>query len=342
MTGPGAMRVLGLAAAAALIAVELPLWRPLLLAAVLAGTLSQLHERLASAVGGRRSLSAALVTAGVMLLLLAPIGFVAAVVVQQALAAIAFVSRTLEQHGLPGLLARLPTWLVPWVHSALAQGQRELGTELPDWPRLRQALGAGVVILGSASHLALMSALMLVAIFFLLRDGPALITWAEQAPSIAPGRVRQLLLELRRASKAVLGAQLASGVAQAIVATIGYALAGVPSPVVFGVLSLAASFIPIGGVSLVGVPLSVLLWLSGRHAWAIFLASWTVVLTGLIDNLVRPLVVRGGTNLPSGLVFFSLFGGLLAFGPIGVVLGPLALALFLSVNAMQRIQSPPT
>jgi predicted PurR-regulated permease PerM len=59
-------------------------------------------------------------------------------------------------------------------------------------------------------------------------------------------------------------------------------------------------------------------------------------LTGLIDNVLRPLLVRGGTHLHSGLVFFSLLGGLLTFGPVGIVVGPLVLALFLSVNAVQR------
>ena len=155
-------------------------------------------------------------------------------------------------------------------------------------------------------------------------------------PGHPPGRIRSLLLELRGVSRSVLGAQLGSGLAQAVVATIGYAIAHVPTPVVFGAVSLMASLIPVGGVSLVGVPLAVLLWLTGHTGWAIFLAAWIVLLTGLIDNVLRPLLVRGGTNLNGGLVFFALLGGLLAFGAIGVVVGPLSLALFLSVAAIQR------
>jgi predicted PurR-regulated permease PerM len=134
----------------------------------------------------------------------------------------------------------------------------------------------------------------------------------------------------------VLGAQLVSGLAQSVVATTGYAVAGVPHPLVFGVVSFVASFLPIGGVSLVGVPLAGLLWLTGRPGWALFLAIWTVLLTGLIDNVIRPLLVRGQKKLHDGLVFFALLGGLLAFGPIGIIVGPLSLALFLSVSAIQR------
>jgi len=339
MAVPSATRVLGWLSAAALVAVALPLWRPLLVAAVLAGALAHVHERLALAVGGRRSLSAALITVGGVLVLIAPLFFLIAVVVKEAFGAVAFVNRTLEQQGVPGLLAPLPHWLAGSVNDVLerwARTQRDLGSELVNWPHLRQAFGAAVAVIGSTTHLALMGALMLVALFFLLRDGPGLISWIERTPTMPPGRVRSLLHELRGVSKSVIGAQLGSGLAQSVVATIGYAIAGLPTPMVFGVVSLAASFIPIGGVSLVGVPLAVLLWLTGHPGWGIILAAWVVLLTGLIDNVLRPLLVRGGTHLHSGLVFFSLLGGLLTFGPVGIVVGPLVLALFLSVNAVQR------
>jgi predicted PurR-regulated permease PerM len=339
MERPNGTWILWLASALALIAVGLPLWQPLLLGAVLAGTLSPLHERLATAVGGRRSLSATLVTVGVVLLLLVPLFIMGVILVKEVLGAVGFVRNTLQQQGVPGLVARLPDWLAKWVNGELARGSRangDLSSELAQWPRVRQALGTAADIFGSTSHLVLMAVLMLLALFFLLRDGPTLIGWAERTPTMPPGRVRSILVELRVVSKSVLGAQLASGLAQAVVATIGYSIARVPDPLAFGLLSLAASMIPIGGVSLVGLPLAGLLWLMGRHGWAIFLALWTAILTGTIDNVVRPLVMRGGAHLPGGLVFFALLGGLLAFGPIGIVVGPLALALYLSVSAIQR------
>jgi predicted PurR-regulated permease PerM len=345
MAGPSATRVLRVVSAVALIAVGLPLWRPLLLAAVLAGTLSQLHERLAVAVGRRRSLSAVMIVVGVVLILLAPLAYIGVVVVKGALSAIAFVTHTLKEQGFAGLLAHLPEGVAQWVNDALAREtrtQRDLASELANWPRVREALGALAGVVGSTTRLALMAVLMLVALFFLLRDGPSLIGWLESSPAMPPGRVRSLLLELRDVSKSVVGAQAASGLAQAVVATIGYAVAGVPSPVVFGALSLAASFIPVGGVSLVGLPLAGLLWLRGHPGWAIFVALWTVLVTGLIDNVIRPLVVRGQTKLNGGLVFFSLLGGLLAFGLIGIVVGPLALSLFLSVGAIERREATTT
>jgi predicted PurR-regulated permease PerM len=332
--------VLTVASGLALVAVGLPLWKPLLLAAVLAGALSTAHERLARALGSRRGLSAALVTAGVVAVGLAPLAVVAVVVVKQAIRAVEFVHDRVQREGAGRLLAPLPDWLEREIERALAgspRGPHDLPGRLARWPGLRQALGALAALVGSTTRLALAVGLTLVALFFLLRDGPALIEWAEGGAAMPPGRLRALLLELRAVSRSVLGAQLVSGLAQAVVATIGYLAAGVPSPVLFGALSLAASFIPIGGVAaFVGAPLAGLLWLTGSPGRAVFVLLWTALLTGAVDYLVRPLVVRGGTKLPGGVVFFALLGGLMTFGPIGLIVGPLVLALFLSASAVAR------
>jgi predicted PurR-regulated permease PerM len=333
-------RFLAIASAVALIAVGLPLWKPLLLAAVLAGTLSAVHERLARALGSRRVLSAALLSIGVLLVLIGPLCVLAVVLVKETLRAIVFVRHTLERQGLGEVRSPLPAWVEHALRGALARwsrAQHDLPSELARWPHARQVVGVAAGMIGSMAHVALYAGLMLVAMFFLLRDGPALIDWAERTSPMPPGRLRALLLDLRGVSKSVIGAQLASGLAQATVATVGYLIAGVPAPLLFGVLSLAASFIPIGGVAaFVGVPVAALLWLTGHPGWAIFVVIWTTVLTGLVDYVVRPLVVRGETKLPGGLVFFALLGGLLTFGPIGLVVGPLALALFLSVSAARQ------
>ena len=284
-------------------------------------------------------MSAALVTVGVVVVLLVPLGLIGVLVVKQALGLVAFTRRTLAQQGVPGLLAPLPDRLARRLERALAGWSRAphgLPPEVTSWQHMGQALGVAAGVVGSVAHLALMLALMLVALFFLLRDGAALIRWAERTSTLPEGRLRSVLLELRSVSRSLLGAQLGSGLIQAAVATIGYAVAGVPSPLLFGVVSLAASFIPIGGVSLVGVPLAGLVWLMGRPKSAAFLVAWIPLATGLVDYVVRPLLVGGRTHIHGALVFFALVGGIFAFGPIGIVVGPLALALFLSVSAIQR------
>jgi predicted PurR-regulated permease PerM len=339
MAIPSAMAVLAVASAVLLGAVGLPLWQPLLVAAVIAGSLSSIRDRVAGAVGGRRTLSSALITIGVVLVVLVPLSLVVLLVVKEALGLVAFVRHTLEEQGLAGLLAPLPDWLERWADDALeslSQGPHDLRTVLAKWSHTGRALGVAAGLLGSVTHLLLMLGLMLVALFFLLRDGPALIGWAEKSLPIPAGQLRALLSELGRVSKSVIGAHLATGFIQAAVATLGYAVSGVPSPILFGVLTLTASFIPSLGTAVIGLPLAGLLWLMNHHAWAIFLLAWTTLVTGLVDNVVRPLLVRGGTDLHGALIFFALLGGILAFGPMGIIVGPLALALFLSVTTIRR------
>jgi len=177
-------------------------------------------------------------------------------------------------------------------------------------------------MVGSVAQAGFTVVIMVVALFFLLRDGHALVDWAERGSPMRPGQLRSLLSELRRVSVSVIGAQVASGLVQTVVATVGYGVAGLPSPLLLGALTLPASFIPTPGTAIVGLPLAGVLLLMGRTGWAIFLAAWTTLFMGLVDNVVRPVLVRGGTGLNGGLILFSLLGGLLAFGLIGLIVGP--------------------
>ena len=152
--------------------------------------------------------------------------------------------------------------------------------------------------------------LMLVALFFLLRDGTALVDWFVGATPLAPERVREMMREFRLVARSVLGANFITAAAQAVVATIGFAIARAPSPIFFGLLCLFSSLIPSVGTALVTFPVAGLMLLLG-HPWsALFLALWAAVAVGLIDNLLRPMLIRGEGQLHGALVFFSLIGAM--------------------------------
>jgi predicted PurR-regulated permease PerM len=178
--------------------------------------------------------------------------------------------------------------------------------------------------------------MMLIALFFLLRDGRGLIEWFMRATPLAPERVREMMREFRTVARSVLGANFITGGAQAVIATIGYFIGHAPSPIFFGLLTLFASLIPSVGTALITLPVAGLVLLLG-HPWAaLFLALWGAFVVGLIDNFLRPLLIRGGGHLHGALIFFSLIGAMSAFGAIGVFLGPLALVFFLAVVRTRR------
>ena len=322
-----------------------PLWRPLLMAAVIVGPLSGWHDRTADAFGGRRTISAAAFTVAIILLVLIPFALALFLVVQQALELAQFVARMLNEKGLAGILGPLPDDIEKWIRlryeQMLRDGAAASASNLKIWSRTGWALGAIGGLLSSLSQLLFSLAMMLIAMFFLFRDGHHLVDWMRNKSPLPGDQLDALLEEFRGVSKSIIGGNIATGLVQAVVATIGYVISGVPSPFLIGLLTFFASFIPSVGTAIVAIPAVGLLVLLGRVWWALFLGLWIILLVGMIDNLLRPMLIRGSSShLHGALIFFSLMGGILLFGAIGLVLGPLGLAFTLAMtNAIYRVRA---
>jgi predicted PurR-regulated permease PerM len=179
---------------------------------------------------------------------------------------------------------------------------------------------------------------MLIAFYFFLIEGARLSAWLQRVSPLEARQTRDLVDELRAVSRAsILGTAIASGF-QAVTATIGYVVTGVPHAIFFGLLTLIASFIPVVGTLLVWLPATAFLWLLGHHVGAIVLAVWCLVLVVGAEHIGKPIALRvvlgGQQEMHTGLVFLALLGGLEMFGLIGLVVGPLIFAFLL---AMLRI-----
>ena len=320
-------------------AVVFPMWRPLLIAAVLAGVLSPIYEKLVKRLGGRRSLCAALFTAATVVLILIPLALLATIAIREAVGAIGLVRSTIASEGVEGLIAKAPDSIEGWLHRL----EKHLPTEIDRAQSQfaaggRWALGAVSGALAVMGRFGLKLALMLIAFFFLLRDGRALVDWIIGATPLRPERLRYMMREFRDVARSVLGANFITGGVQAVIATIGFFIARAPSPIFFGLITLFASLIPSVGTALVTLPVAGLLLLLG-HPWAaLFLALWALVVVGLIDNVLRPMLIHGRVQLHGALVFFSLIGAIGAFGAVGLFLGPLALVFFLAVVRTRRLE----
>ena len=313
-----------------------PLWRPLLIAAVLAGVLTPLYERAVKWMGGRRSLAAGLFTAATVLLILIPLTALTIVAIREAIDAVAIVRTTLKSGGVHGLIERAPDSLEHYLEEA----QKHLPTKLEEAQKEiasggKWAWGALSGTLGVLGKIGFQLVMMLIALFFLLRDGRGLVDWMAEASPIGE-RVRELLRELRTVARSVLGANFITGAVQAVIATVGFYIGRAPSPIFFGLVTLFASLIPSVGTALVTLPVAVLVLLLG-HKWAaLFLAIWALVVVGLIDNVLRPWLIRGGSQLHGALVFFSLIGAIGAVGAVGLFLGPLILTFFLAAVRIDK------
>jgi predicted PurR-regulated permease PerM len=172
---------------------------------------------------------------------------------------------------------------------------------------------------------------MLFVLFFFLRDGDQMVAGAVRLIPMAAERRSQLLEHVGAVTRAVVLGSLLTALVQGALVGVGFALVGLPSPVVFGAVAAVASLIPFIGTALVWVPAAGVLLLQGRWVAALFLIAWSVAVVSSSDNVVRPLFISGRAQISTLPVFLGLLGGLSAFGAIGLVVGPVLIAITLAL-----------
>lgn len=182
-------------------------------------------------------------------------------------------------------------------------------------------LGRGVMEMSLAAFVS----------FFFYRDGVALARFLNVAMDRVVGtHAKNVFGIINNTVRSVMYGLLGTALAQGFVATIGFAIAGVPAALLLGVVTSLLSLIPVGPPLIWG---SAAIWLfyQGTVGWGIFMLLWGFFLISTVDNVVKPLLISRGSNLPFILVLFGVMGGVLAFGFVGVFIGPTLLAVGFSL-----------
>jgi predicted PurR-regulated permease PerM len=178
-------------------------------------------------------------------------------------------------------------------------------------------------------------------LFFFFRDGRAVLARAAEALPLKAGQVERLFTRVSESIVANVHGCLAVGAAQGTLLSLGFWALGVPSPVVWGLVTALCSLIPIVGSAAVWGPAAVIFFITG-HAWkGVILLAWGAAVVGQIDNVVRPYVISGRAKMHPLLVFFAVLGGLEAFGILGLFIGPVVVSLTLVVFEMLREENAP-
>lgn len=310
-----------------------PFWSALFWGAVLAFASWPLMRLLTRWLGGRESLAAGILTLGWMLLVAVPLvwlGFNLADHVRDAVALI----KDIQVDGLP----EAPIWLgsIPFVGERLVamwdsidqQGAALMLSIKPylgqvgNWLLARSAqIGGGILEL----------TLSLVFVFFFYRDGPRLAMFVHRLLERLIGERAGYYIELVAGTvQRVVNGVIGTAAAQALLALIGFLIAGVPGALVLGIVTFLLSLIPMGP-PLVWIPATAWLAWKGDYTYAVFLGVWgTFVISG-VDNVLKPYLISRGGNLPLVIVLLGVFGGLIAFGFIGLFIGPTLLAVAYSL-----------
>lgn len=226
-----------------------------------------------------------------------------------------------------------PNWLkeLPLIGGRAASAWSSLGEDSGRLVNLARqyALGAsgwvlkqGISLAGELLHMGL----SVLVLFFFYRDGEHVAGRVVIAMQRLAGAQTQRILHVIRSSlRAVVYGILGTALAQALASIVGFMIAGVPYAFVLGVIAFFLMIIPAAG-TVIWLPIAAWLLMEGETGWAIFIAAWFLLFVGTIDNWLRPLLISREVELPFVLIVFGIFGGLLAFGFIGVFLGPTLLA----------------
>jgi predicted PurR-regulated permease PerM len=172
-------------------------------------------------------------------------------------------------------------------------------------------------------------AVMLYLLFFLLRDGPALSARIVQTIPLAPGHTQRLAEQFVTVVRATVKGNIVISLIQGLLGGVAFAFLGLPAALLWGTLMALLSLLPAVGAALVWGPVAAYMLITGHVAEAIGLTAWGVGVIGLVDNLLRPVLVGKETQMPDYLIMVATLGGIAVFGINGFVIGPVIAAMFL-------------
>ena len=315
-----------------------PFYGAVFWAVILAILFAPVQHRLLRRFNGRRTLAAVSTTLLCVLLVVLPVIMITGLLVQE----VGLVYTRLERGELDlgAFVAEIKDALPPVV-------QRQLNRfGLGDWGSLRETLsdyarqGSRYLATKAFSfgqgtfEFVISFFVMLYLLFFLIRDGVELVARIKQAMPLSAAHQRRLFSKFARVVRATIKGNIVVAVTQGALGGLIFWILGIPSALLWGVLMTVLSLLPAVGAGLIWTPVALYFLFSGAPTQALVLTLYGIGVIGLVDNILRPILVGKDTKLPDYLVLISTLGGLSLFGLNGFVIGPLIAALFISCWAM--------
>jgi len=306
-----------------------PFVTALLLAIILTYSTWPLYLRLRKAVRGRSTLAAGLMMLAACVILIAPFVFVAMSLADSATELVEVVRKAFENGppALPGWITGLP-YVGGSINNYWTNIPEDGGRLLDDLKGLISPAKSIIVTSGSILFAGLLQlSLAVLVAFFLYRDGEAAAGKVKRIASrIGGARGRHLLDVAGSTVVSVVYGVLGTALAQGVVAGIGFLIAGVPGAALLALATFFLSVVPIGP-PLIWIPAAIWLYVQGSTGWAIFMFLWGLLFVSMVDNVLKPMIISHGSNLPFMLVLLGVLGGAAAFGFVGIFLGPTLLAV---------------
>ncbi|HEU4686215.1 MAG TPA: AI-2E family transporter [Nitrospira sp.] len=320
-----------------------PFLFPVLWAALLVHATYPLYGRLTVLLGGRDTLSAAVLTVVVLAIVVVPLIIVGVLLVRETRDAEHAIRMWIAGGGLERLPEQIST--IPIIGERLrailsVEGLREVSME--------QSVLAGAGFLsqffvdqmgGLLKNTLLLIAdffIMLLVLFFLYKEGK---DWVEGLYELIPmeeSHKRKIMARLDLTVRAVIKGMLVTALVQGLLAGLAYAMLQVPFPIVLTALTIILAPVPFGGTALVWVPVVVYLWWSASLWKALVMLAWGAGVVSTVDHFLRPWLIGKDIQMPVLFLVFSVLGGLALYGLIGLFIGPVLVSLFLTALQIYR------
>ena len=240
---------------------------------------------------------------------------------------------------------RLTVFIIQLFDRAIAWASHYVSISLPNLQgavlsqvekAVASVLGATAGFVGGLSALGLNTFIAVFVMFFLLRDGKSMSRRLAVILPLRIGQARRLFSLIQDTLHAIVYGTLAMAAIQGALTGLAFWFLGLSSPVVWGLLATVLAVLPIVGTTLVWLPAAGMLLVSGHWIKGLILIIWGVAVVHPVDNILRPYLIGGRVKLSTLYVFFAVLGGLKAFGPLGLFIGPLILAITLALFTFLR------
>ncbi|OHA89559.1 MAG: hypothetical protein A2741_00580 [Candidatus Zambryskibacteria bacterium RIFCSPHIGHO2_01_FULL_43_27] len=307
----------------------LPYLSILFLALVFAIIFGPMHERILAWSGGKNTLSSLLSVLVVLLVIVGPLSFFGTLLFQEA-SDLYVQALDMSDGDISGSLKNVSATLenlVPGFSFSQA------GIDIAQYARqgLSWLLDHMSILFSGVAKITFGLFLMLLALFYFFKDGKKFVDSLVDLSPLADSSDRKIISKIILAVNSVVRGSIVIGVFQGILTGLGFAIFGVPNPVIWGFVAAIASLVPTIGTSIILIPAIAFLFLTGATGQGVGLIIWGVIAVGLIDNLLGPILIERGVKIHPFLILLSALGGLALFGPVGFLAGPVVLALLFAL-----------
>ena len=312
-----------------------PFFNVLLWAAVLAVVFYPMHRRIRARTRNP-ALAAGLSTLLVIVFILLPVTFITVAVVRELSGAAAGFQNGMAQFSLASLpwVGSIMDWLDDYIHIDREAAQEFVVERLQTWGTA--LAGSTLVVVGGAVGAIVQMLFVVFTLFYLFRDGERIRHAAYELLPIERVQAHDIAVRTRDVIGATVNGVLVIAAIQGTLGTLIFTILGLPSPLLWGVVMFFLSMIPMAGAFLVWVPAALYLAFTGHYIKAGILFGWGMLVISSIDNFLSPRLVGQRASLHELLIFFAVLGGLQVFGVLGLVLGPVVVAITLALIEMVR------